>query len=212
MAPRTLPIWGFQGVTGFYSDENQSIVLSRSGGSNETDSTKAATQTLRSRLTVDKGRLERFSVKMLSALLVSLPFICRLPIHLPCSPCISLSLPPYCLRGIGPSLFSARLSVLASLQPAVSLWACLSPLCVSGPRPLQNSLPVFMSPLVGLQFIEGWGRASPASVWGGVAVSSMGFPRHHRRGRQISGSRLSNPHQKALCGCGCLKATFGQKG
>lgn len=65
--------------TGFYSDENQSIVLSRSGGSNETRSTEAATQTLGRRLTVDKGRSERFSVKMLSALLVSLAFIHCLP-------------------------------------------------------------------------------------------------------------------------------------
>lgn len=57
-------------------------------------------------------------------------------------------------------------------------------------------------------------EASPPSDWGlgELVVSSVGSPSHHRRGRQLSGSRLSNPHPKGLGGCGCLKATFGQKG
>lgn len=85
---------------------------------------------------------------------------------------------------------------------------------LSSPPPPLSKLPTdFTSPLEGLQFMDGCGRASPPSGWGGgVAVSSVGFPSHRRRGRQLSGSRLSNPNQKALCCCGCLKATFGQKG
>lgn len=100
-----------------------------------------------------------------------------------------------------------------------SLWAHLTLNCISqtpfpSPTqpPSQKSLLIFTSPLAGLQFIEGWGRARPPSGWGGLVFSSVGFPSHHRRGRQLSGSRLSSPSQKALCRYGCLKATFGQKG
>ena len=126
---------------------------------------------------------------MLSALYVSLSFISL------------LSPPPFLFSGylllvfnfiaFVASLcpcFQLSCSSLSSLEPVLSLGACLSLHSVSQtpflPPPRLSELPTdFMSPLVGLQFIEGWGRASPPWIRGGGSGFLHGVPQSSQKGQ-----------------------------